>query len=107
MNNKIKFQVEFISWESNRLNLRYKSEEEITVKIMRLHNTSVELTKPEQSVFRCDKFKGILDFSLPLEADYAKGVTFVVRDETHNEQYSIGINLTTKEINIKEMMYGA
>ncbi len=107
MKNKIKFQIEFISWESNRLNLRYVSEEEINVKTMRLHNTSVEITRPELSVLRNDKFKGTFDFALPLEADYARGVTFVIRDETHKEQYSIGINLTTKEINIKEMMYGA
>lgn len=107
MGNKIKFQVELISWKSNRLNLRYVSEKEINVKIMRLHNTSIDVTKPELSVYRNDTFKGTFDFSLPLEADYAKGVTFVVRDETHKEQYSIGINLTTKEINIREMMYGA
>ena len=107
MDNKIKFKVEFISWESNKLNLRYVSEEEINVIIMRLHNTSVDVNKPELSVFMNVKFKGMFDFSLPLEADYAKGVTFVVRDETHKEQYSIGINLNTKEINVKEMMYGA
>ena len=72
MENKIKFQIEFISLESNKLNLRYKSNEEINVKIMRLHNTSVVVTKPELSVFRNDTFKGEFEFSLPLKAEYVR-----------------------------------
>jgi len=107
MNNNTKFQISFISWESNNIYLRYESEDEIVVKTMRLHNTSVDVIKPELSVFRKDKFKGVFNFSIPFKADYAKGVTFVVRDETHKEQYSIAIDFSIKKIDIKEMMYGA
>ncbi len=107
MENKIKFQIEFVSYEKNILSLRSISTEEIVVKTLRLHNTSINKVAPEDAIFRSDKFIGVFEFSIRMDGDYAQGVTFVVKDETHKEQYSIGINFSTKAINIKEMMYGA
>ncbi|MBR1562685.1 MAG: hypothetical protein IJ645_05720 [Ruminococcus sp.] len=109
MESNIKFEIELISFEDNTLNLQYqnKTNEIIKVKTMRLHNTSIKVNKPEFTIFRSDELnKNDLKISLPLEDINAKGVTFVVRDETHNEQYSVGIDLVTKTVNIKEMHYG-
>lgn len=107
MENIMKFEVKLVEFKSMTVHLQYISKEDIIVKTLRVHNTSFPINKPETNEIRKDEFCGILDLSIVLDGEYAEGVTFVVKDETHKEQYSVGINFTTKAINIKEMMYGA
>ena len=107
MNNVAKFEVEFISVEDSKVNLKYHANCKIELDIMRLHCLPYNKFKTENSIFINRVFSGEKVITLPLYKSDATGITFVVKDKTNEEQYSIGIDFKSKAVNYKKMTYGA
>ena len=102
---KMKFDIKLKSVYKNIASLYYSSEEEIKIQTIRLHELPYNPRVPEQFGIREDVINGRKTVDLPLFNDYVMGISFIVKDETHREQFSVGIDFSSKKVNVKEMMY--
>ncbi len=105
MSNKMKVEVKLLSVNSEWFTIRYSSKEKTVIKTLRLHELPYNSKKPDFFSIREDIIYGTKDIDYPIKNAQITGVTFIVKDETNKEQYSVGIDFLTKQINIKEMMY--